>query len=517
MTDSALSRELIDSLLAAHRHGGGDAMELLETHISWVLLTGTAAYKVKKPVRLPFVDFSSLERREFFCREELRLNRRLAPELYLEVVPITGTPDAPRLEGAGTPIEFAVKMRRFPQESLLSRVLHDGRLHAEHVDDLAAQVAEFHQHIDRAAADVSFGSLKCIREQMQENFEFLDRAVSDAERSSQLDRLRTWSEREFETRRETFTQRRRDGFIREGHGDMHLGNIILHDGRVVIFDAIEFNEGFRWIDVQSDLAFLVMDLEDRGRPDFARRCLNAYLERTGDYGGLAALPFYLAYRALVRAKVAGIRFGQSGLSDDDRAACRRELHGYLDLAERFTRPPRPVLLITHGVSGSGKTTGTQRILETTGAVRVRSDVERKRLLGLSPSDRPDMDQVKTLYSPAIGARTYERLAQSARAIMEAGHTAIVDATFLKRSHRAAFRRHAKRWGVPFRILEFQADEAELRRRVAERTKTGTDASDADLAVLTEQLAAVEPLNEDERTVAVTVDPHASEMSIPIQR
>jgi aminoglycoside phosphotransferase family enzyme len=334
-----------------------------------VILTGRFAYKIKKPVNLGFLDFSTLERRRKYCEEELRLNRRLAPSIYLDVVPITGSADAPRLGGAGEPIEFAVRMRQFPQDALLSRVLAEGRLLPQHVDRLAREVAEFHARTAVAPADSLFGMPEQIEQPVLENYSRLFDAQLDSDEHARIEKLRVWSCREFDRLRDKISARRRAGFVRECHGDMHLGNMILDGDDVMLFDCIEFNEHLRWIDVLSEVAFCAMDLEDRGRADFSHRFLNSYLEITGDYDGLVVLPFYLAYRALVRAKVARLRAGQPGVGADELRKLQAEVHGYLMLAELYTQPPRPFLVVTHGYSGSGKTTGTQSVIETLGVIR----------------------------------------------------------------------------------------------------------------------------------------------------
>ena len=478
---------------------------VLQTHISWVILTGPYAYKIKKPVNLGFVDFSTLAQRRFFCQEELRLNRRLAPQLYLEVVAISGTPERPRLDGVGTPIEYAVKMVQFAQDALLSHCINAGQLHGAHIDALAHEVSAFHTHITTAEPVSGFGTPEVIYQAAQENFRHLFDAIADPVRQAHARELERWCQHTFAARRSDFIARKRDGFVRECHGDLHLGNMLLLDDKVVIFDCIEFNDTLRWIDVASDVAFLTMDLEDRGRPDLAHRFLNGYLEATGDYGLLVPLPFYLTYRALVRAKVAGIRLGQGTLPPEEAAQVRQAFGSYLDLAARYTRPARPRLFITHGVSGSGKTYGTQQLIEAIGAIRLRSDVERKRLCGLAPLERSTGRSDLALYTPAVTQRTYEHLAQQAARILAAGFTVVVDATFLKRAHRDAFRHLATQLGVPFTLLDFRADAETLQRRVAQRSARADDASEADLAVLHSQLAALEPLTVAEQDSTVTVD------------
>src|SRR5215510_1288167 len=426
---------------------------VLQTHISWVVLTGSYAYKIKKPVNLGFVDFSTLAQRHFFCQEELRLNRRLAPQLYLDVVAITGTPERPRVHGQGTPIEYAVRMVQFAQETLLSHLIAVGQLQGAHIDALAHEVSAFHARIAVADPTSRFGTPEVVYQPVQENFQHLFDAIDDPVRQGHARDLEAWCQRTFAARRPAVVARQRDGFVRECHGDLHLGNMVLLDGAVVIFDCIEFNDALRWIDVASDVAFLTMDLEDRGRPDLAHRFLNGYLEATGDYGLLVPLPLYLTYRAIVRAKVAGLRLGQSDLSPEEVAQAHAAFGSYLDLAQRYTRPSRPRLWITHGLSGSGKTSGTQPLVETTGAIRLRSDVERKRLFSLAPLERSTGRSDLNLYAPDATQRTYAHLAQQAARVVEAGFTAVVDATFLKRAQRDAFHQLAAQLNVPCTILE----------------------------------------------------------------
>ena len=491
-----------------------ESFQVIETHISWVLLTGPYAYKIKKPVDLGFLDFSTLDRRRFVCEEELRLNRRLAAPLYVAVVPITGSREAPRFDhtGSGGPvIDYAVKMRQFPQEAQLDRLVDAGLLDAARLDELATELAAFHDRADRAPADGPFGSPERIAGPMRENFDqirssFGEPAGPDAmpvDRADQLRRLQAWSEADHEAHREAFLQRKADGFVRECHGDLHLANMVLWEGRVLPFDCLEFDARLRWIDVMSDLAFVTMDLAKRGRPEWANRLLNAYLEATGDYAGLGVLRSYQVYRAMVRAKVAALRRRQTG-ERGDRTRSWEDYCGYADLAERYTRPPSPFLLITHGLSGSGKTAVSRSLAEAGGAVRARSDVERKRLFGLAPSARSGSAPNAGLYAPEAGRRTYERLAGLAVAVLDAGCSAIIDGAFLERGQRDLLRAVAARCGVPFVILDVQAPEALMRERIRRREREGVDASEAGLAVFDRQLAAREPLGPDEAAEVVRV-------------
>jgi uncharacterized protein len=474
-------------------------LPFVETHISYVLLGGEHAYKVKKAVNLDFLDFTTLEKRRFYCQEELTLNRRLAPSIYLDVVPIAGRADAPVLGGTGSPLEYAVKMRQFDQEGLLSRVLARDELTSWRVDEIAEEVASFHARTARAAPGAPYGDPEHTVAPARQNFSQMIEVVRDPADLATLERLRVWTEDEAGRCFEAFQSRKRDGFVRECHGDLHLGNIALVDGKVTLFDCIEFNASMRWIDVMSDVAFLVMDLRDRKRPDLAARFLNAYLEMTGDYGGLAVLRFYVTYRALVRAKVAALRLGQARSlgENDERRDLVAEYRGYLSLATSAAERPHPGLLITHGVTGSGKTTRAQAVVDSIGAIRLRSDVERKRLAGLQVLARTSSSIGGGLYSSDRDRQTYERLADLACIVLRAGYTAIVDAAFLQRWQRDLLKRVAVDLNVPFTIADCSAPEPVLRERVMKRLEHDRDASEATIDVLEHQLAHADPLSSEE--------------------
>jgi len=478
---------------------------MIETHISWVLLTGEYAYKVKKPVNLGFLDFSTLAARHRYCQEEVRLNRRLAPDIYMDVVAVRDSPAGPRIGGDGPVLEYAVKMRAFAQEALAARVLKAGEFGAAHIDTLADCIVAFHQTAARATSVDRFGSPDSVLAATLQNFEQLSQLVKSAPDKKALLGLRHWSEREFALRLTTLDARKRDGFVRECHGDLHLGNIAVIDNKPVPFDCLEFNEQLRWIDVMNEVAFLVMDLQDRGRGDFAWRFLNRYLEATGDYHGLAVLRFYLVYRAMVRAKVHLMRAQQPHLAHTEKSRLTRTFRDYLRLSRRLAAKQRSALIITHGLSGGGKTTATQTLIEMLAAVRVRSDVERKRLHGIAALASSRSPQGGGIYTRDANAATYQRLGELAHAIIQTGYPVVVDATFLKRAEREAFRALAENLDVQFLVLNFQAPLEVLRERVAQRHARADDPSEADLAVLEHQIAAREPLTPAEMRVSIAVD------------
>lgn len=470
-------------------------VELLETHISWLLLAGDYVYKIKKPVDFGFLDFSELGKRRFFCQEELRLNRRFASDVYLEVLAVGGSAEHP-VFGKEPAIEYTVKMRRFAETDLLDKQLAQGALSAEQMQALAQTLADFHAGLPPALEPTAYGTPEAVAGPARQNFQQLAGLITEAD-AHRLARLEAASEREYTRCSTWFARRLADGKIRECHGDLHLGNIVLLDGKPTPFDGIDFNPDLRWIDVMNDIAFLVMDLLHRRRPDLAYAFLNAYLQAGGDYAGLAVLRFYLGYRAMVMAKVAAIRAAQGGRAEE-LGQCR----GYLDLAEAFYAEPKAALLITHGLPGCGKTTVSQIVLEKFRAIRLRSDVERKRLFGLAPEQRSESAIAGGIYTEEATDRTYCRLLALSRSLLENGYPVVVDAAFLRADERQAFAELAAELGVPFVILHILNDESLSLRRIGQRLG---DASEADAAVYQQLKTAAEPLSPAERRAAVEID------------
>lgn len=488
-----LIRELLtDPVCYDHAVG---SVQLIETHISWVLLTGEYAYKIKKPVNLGFLDFSTLALRQRACADEVRLNQRLAAETYLGVVAITGDADAPRVNGRGEAFEYAVKMRQFPLDATLDRLDERGELGNEQIDCLAARLAQFHVgECARAPADSQWGEPDAIARPVAENFQLLASRLEDPAESQRLAALHDWCSAEHARLTPLMRERKRNGWIRECHGDLHLGNIAWVNQQLLIFDCIEFSATLRWIDVISEVAFCFMDLLHRQHRNLAMRFLNAWLEASGDYDGVPLLRYYAVYRALVRAKVAMLRAGQ--VDESDAGASRAEASACLQLAGTLSQNMPVELWITHGLSGSGKTTLTQLLLQDHGMIRLRSDVERKRLAGLDALARSG-GEPGGLYTQEASRRTYAHLAHLAEKLLDAGWAVIVDAACLARWQRDLFREIAQRRDVRFRILGIQADHARLRERITLRVAQGKDASEADWRVLQQQIETLQPLGADE--------------------
>lgn len=481
--------------------------QVIETHISWVLLTGEYAYKIKKPMNFGFLDFTELSGRAHFCAEELRLNQRLTDDLYLEVLPITGSVEAPQLGGDGAPIEYALKMRQFPQNQMLSTLQANGELTAAHIDQMARQIAQFHLAAPKVAVEHPLGTPDSVMAPVEQNFEQIRPFLSDKADLVQLDALQAWARSSFDRLHGLFETRKAEGFIRECHGDIHLGNATLIDGKVVIFDCIEFNEPFRLTDVYADTAFLAMDLEDRGLKSLARRFISQYLEITGDYAGLELLNFYKAYRALVRAKVA--LFSMPADADGvQRATTLRQYRNYANLAESYSAIPSRLLAITHGVSAVGKSHVAMRMVEAVGAIRLRSDVERKRLFGEQAEQAAGQLQ-QGIYADDASQKTYQHLHQLAGTILRAGFPVVIDATYLKQAQRQAAADVASETGVPFLILDCNAPDAVIASWLAQRQADQNDPSDATLEVVAAQQANRDPLTGEELLKAKRVETNES--------
>ncbi len=478
-----------------------DAVEHLETHISHILLAGEFAYKLKKPLDLGFLDFSTLEDRRFYCEEEVRLNRRFAPQLYLDVQPIRGNIAAPRIGGmndaTGTILDHAVRMRRFPQEALFDTMTRNGTLGNQHIDSLATVIAGFHATCAHSDANSPWGTAASIAAPMRQNFSQLRQLTQDADELARLDTLEAWSEREHARLTETFEARRRDGRVHECHGDLHLGNVVWLNEAAQPFDGIEFNAELRWTDVISEIAFMVMDLIRHDRAPLAWRFLNGWLTHSGDFAGIDLLRAYLVYRAMVRAKVACLRGAQPDIDAETRHTALADHDRYIALATRFTstQAPVPALIVMHGLSGTGKSVLAGALCEHIGGIQVRSDVERKRLRGLAPLARSASDARSGIYDAQTTRDTYAELARLAGTLLDAGWPAVIDAAFLKRSERELLRELAKARGVPLIFVTCTADDQTLRQRIVAREAGGRDASEATQEILEKQRHWQEPLDE----------------------
>jgi len=478
-------------------------IRVVETHISWIFLTGRYAYKVKKPVNLGFLDFSTLEKRALFCNEEVRLNRRLCPGLYLDVVPVTCQDGMLRIGGSGSVVDYAVRMKQFDRSRELDRLLAANRLSRAHIESIIKTVAAFHHSIPAADPESEYGLPEKLVLPLLENFRHTEELVSGNPEHHMLERLKAWAEHEHRRLSPGFLDRKAGGFVRHCHGDMHTGNMVWQDGQVMIFDCIEFSPALYMIDVTSDIAFLFMDLEHSGHPELAWRFLSGYLAVTGDYEGIRFVRFYSLYRAMVRAKVTAIRYGQENRTEQRHAILQEHL-SYVRQAFSYTLRTKGHLVITCGVSGSGKSTHSARIAPDLQAFHIRSDIERKRLCGIGAHES-SRNRNMDIYKPELTEKTYGRLAAIAAICLEEGYPVIVDATFLDKSLRRQFRKLAEEHCCPFTILHFHAGQTALLERVRNRFRKNLDPSEADETVLLGQLTKQEPPGEEERGVTLDID------------
>ena len=478
-------------------------IRIIETHISWVVLTGHFAYKIKKPVRYDFLDASTLERRQELCREELRLNRRLAPDLYLDVLPLTREGGQLKVGGRGPAVEYAVRMREFDPSQDLATQLDAGRVWLSDVRSLAIKIAKFHRHAAAAAPESPLGDVASVRDQIVDNLTVLEQHVEATEDIAVIRRLDDWLQRSLAESRPLIALRKRDGAVRECHGDLHARNIVWWRQQWTPFDCIEFNPDLRWIDVMSDVAFLFMDLGAHRRRDLAHAFLSRYLEETGDYQGLRLLPLYAVYRALVRAKVDAL--AAKSASVESARALRARRARRLNAAAELISDRRPALVITHGVTACGKSWLSERLIPEIHAVRVRSDLERKRLAGIEALGHSGSGVGEKLYAAAVTDRLYARLRDCAESALAAGLNVIVDSSFLGTAQREEFRQAAIRQDIPFLILSCHASAATLQARLDNRSRTRLDPSEATRAVLDHQLAIQEPLTAQEEAHALRID------------
>jgi hypothetical protein len=488
-------------------------LEVCETNISWVILTGPFAYKIKKSVQLDFIDSSTLARRRHLCEEELRLNRRLAADLYMDVVAITREAGGVRIGGQGPIIEYAVRMRQFEASQELSVLLERDAVSGQEFVDLARRLARFHETAAKAPFNKDSPHTEHLHDAVLGNLATLLCHLDAETALPELGFLVDWTHDYLHDSLAQLRLREQSGAIRECHGDLHARNIVRWGGQLIPFDCLEFDPNLRWIDVMNDVAFLVMDLTAHGRKDLAFSFLNAYLENTGDYDGVRHLSFYAVYRALVRAMVDSL-----GAEKDlrNRLEFQNRLRMRVKAAAAYVNRSAPTLIIMHGVSGSGKSWLSEQLVPLLGAVRMRSDVERKRLGGIPASGAHEVGYEQDLYTPEFSHRTYARLFDCAESCLKGGVDVIVDAAFLNGADRRLFQDLAVRAGFRFIILACKADPATLTERIEKRGKVHADPSDADLEVLDQQLRYKQPLSADEQSAVIgadTTDPEASQKAV----
>lgn len=479
-------------------HSVVEPIRLLQTHISFVVLTGDYVYKLKKPVNFGFLDYSSLEKRRYFCQQELKMNQRGAGEIYLEVLPISQRGEEFLLGSSENIVEYALKMRQFSQENLWTNLFDRGELSDFLLEELGRTIARFHAEAPTDEYIESFGLPDRIREAIESNYRATEPYIDRVQTRQQFEETKAFTALFFQENHALFDRRIAAGKIRACHGDLHLKNIATWHDKIILFDCIEFNEPFRLVDVMYDVAFVVMDLEARGRQDLANIFLNTYVEETGDWEGLQVLPLYLCRQAYVRAKVTSFLLDDSGISDAEKQEASHSAADYYRLAWQYAQPRPGRSIVMSGLSGVGKSTVAGWVARRLGAVRIRSDAVRKHLAGI-PLDRRGE---AAIYSEAMTQQTYDRLLELGQLLAAKGWSVILDAKF----DRSVWRKRAIEWAtaenLPIFILYCQASPEVLRDRLNRRTG---DIADATADLLESQLAAAEPLDESERKYAIAID------------
>ncbi|AVZ30271.1 AAA family ATPase [Nodularia spumigena] len=472
-------------------HKVTEPIQLIQTHISYVLLTGDYAYKLKKAVNFGFLDFSTLEKRKHFCQEELRLNQRGAAQLYLEVLPVTMVDEQHHLAGTGKAVEYALKMRQFPQEFLFSTLFEQGKLNETHLEDLGKVVAQYHA---KSATDDyirSFGEVPQVRAAIDENYQQTEKYIGGPQTPKQFQETKKYTDNFFVERPELFTSRVENNYIRECHGDLHMRNIALWNDKITLFDCIEFNEPFRFVDVMYDVAFTVMDLEARHSPNLANAFLNTYVEQTGDWEGLQVLPLYLSRQAYVRAKVTSFLLDDPSIPETVKEEAAKTAAQYYTQAWEYTKPKAGKLILMSGVSGSGKSTTAKYLARELQAIQIRSDAVRKHLGGISLGERGGDD----LYTPEMTQKTYARLLNLGIILAQQGFHVILDAKYDKQHLRQDAIAQAEKHQLPLQIIYCTAPLEVVQERLANRTG---DIADATVDLLTSQLQQAEAFTAAEK-------------------
>ncbi|MFB2833913.1 AAA family ATPase [Floridanema evergladense] len=499
MTETNLSPVIQEMLKSGfYPHPVQEPIKLIQTHVSYVLLTGDYAYKVKKAVNFGFLNYSTLELREHFCRQELAMNKRGAAEIYLEVLPIAQKEQNFELGGSGEAVEYTLKMCQFPQDNLLINLFHQGKLTEEMVEDLGRLVAQFHSKCPTNEYILSFGEVAKVRQAFDENYEQTAKYIGIAQTQEQFDGTKEFTDNFFATKQELLTNRIKNRWIRECHGDLHLGNICLWHDKILLFDCIEFNEPFRFVDVMYDVAFGVMNFLVGNRPDLANVYLNTYLEESGDWEGLQVLPLYVSRQAYVRGKITSFLLDDPGVPVADKEQAKVTASQYYKMALDCTKLGQGSLVMMSGVSGSGKSTVAKKVARLSNAIHIRSDAVRKHLAGVPLSERGGDE----LYSPEMTERTYDRLLELGILLASAGYGVILDAKYDRQSLRKPVIAAAQKHHLPLQILHCSAPEEILRDRLNSRTG---DVSDATANLLTSQLASAESFTEEEKVFVKTLD------------
>jgi uncharacterized protein len=522
MTEITLP-DLIQQMLQPgfYPHQVQEPIRLIQTHCSYVLLTGDFVYKVKKSINFGFLNYSTLELRQNFCHEELRLNQRGAAELYLEVLPITQAGEKYQLAGSGEAVEYTLKMQEFPDDGLFTTMFEQGKLGEAEIAELGRVVAAYHSQIQTNEYISSFGEVPQVRASIDQNYDQTVNYVGGPQTAKQFEETKKYTDNFFATKTELFKSRVAGNFIRECHGDLHLRNICLWHDQILLFDCIEFNEPFRFVDVMYEVAFTVMDLEAKQRQDLANVFLNTYIEQTGDWEGLQLLPLYQSRQAYVRAKVTSFLLDDPGVPADAKAEASQTAAAYYQQAWKYTQPRQGKLILMSGVSGSGKSTTGKYLAQQLGAIHLRSDAVRKHLGGVPLYEKGSSD----LYSAEMTEKTYSRLLKLGILLADQGYTVILDAKYDRQNLRGDVIKAATAQQIPLQIIQCTAPVEILKERLEKRQSESTyrgnsfsgkvgDIADATADLLTSQLQQMESFTDAEKIyvkILNTTEPLAAQL------
>jgi aminoglycoside phosphotransferase family enzyme/predicted kinase len=488
-------------------------VQLVQTHISFVFITDNFVYKVKKPVNFGFLDFSTLDKRKYYCEKEVELNKRLSPDVYLGVLPVTLDNDSVTIGGKGPTIDYAVKMRKLPMENLMIRLLQENRLSDDMVENVARKIAIFHKDAARSKEIDNFGTTEVIRTNTDENFIQTEKYVGTTITKPQFDAIRSFTTDYLNNRKELFRRRIAEGRIRDCHGDLHLEHICITDS-ITIFDCIEFNDRFRFSDTAADIAFLAMDLDLHGREAQSKKLMDAYVRYSGDRGALEMLNFYKVYRAYVRGKVTSFRLDSpADTTQTEKDEVVRIAKKYFGLAASYVNEQnypmfpeaKPKLIITCGLPGTGKSTVAENLAETKRWAIVSSDAVRKELAGIPVSQHEYVPFGKGVYSSDFTKKTYRRMNQIAEDLLRKGKSVILDACFGKRAERGETYALAKAMKAEFTCIETVCDEDQIKRRLTARMDEKRAISDARWEIFPQQKSAFEKVDEFEKKEHMVVD------------
>lgn len=474
-------------------------IHLIQTHISYVFLAGNYVYKVKKPVDFGFLDFTTLEKRHYFCQREVELNRRLCPDLYLGVVEVVRTPEGKIcFEGQGEVLEYAVKMRRMPEEGMMGRIIREGQLTQRHIDQVVKKLVPFYQQAATGPGVDEHGSLETVAFNVNENFSQTEAFVGEALSAKRYREIMTYARKFMEEKAELFARRIKEGRIRDGHGDLYSANICFDETRqdVYIFDCIEFNDRFRCGDVACDIAFLAMDLDYHGLKDLSEYFINGFVSLSGDQELLKLLDFYKCYRAYVRGKIGCFTWSAPEVPPEVRRQALSEARRYFALAHHYAgKSPRGRIIVIFGLSGTGKSTLARALANDQGAIYLNSDIVRKRLLGIAPQEHHFEPFGRGIYSPEMTQKTYMAMVDEARELASLGETVILDATFKDEEYRQAVLKAASAAKVPVRFILCTCPEEEIKHRLARRLDKTGEVSDGRWEIYLRQKEVFAPVKE----------------------